>query len=156
MEYESDLAQQNIRKEKFYRRISFWASMVLATLVVYWFFTTSPPDSPEVREMRMFFKENIMHVTHFIGLPWEERAAFAETRKHPFYKTYLKASIREQGEIKALVHISYDYTPNQYWFNLAFFWTIVFTTCWFLGLMTEAVIILTRQGLQRRRKNKMP
>ena len=65
---------------------------------------------------------------------------------HPFYKSYMKASEVEKQEINALIHVSTDYTPNQYWFNLVFLWTIFFTTFWFLGLMTQGVINLMRRN----------
>jgi len=142
---------RDVRKEKLYRRVSFWVSFVLATAVVVWYVQANPPDSPEVRNMRIFFKENIMEVMKFLALPREEKPAFAAKKKHPFYKNYLKASEVEKQEIKALVHISADYTPYQYWFNIVFLWTIFFTTFWFVGLMTEGAIILVRQSNARKK-----
>ena len=59
----------------------------------------------------------------------------------------------EQEKIRSLVHVSTDFTPNQYWFNLGFMWVIVFTTFWFLGLMTEACIVLMRRETEARIKN---
>jgi hypothetical protein len=72
--------------------------------------------------------------------------AYASMHKHPFYKTFVKASQTEQNRIRALIHISIDYSPNAYWFNLIFAWTVVFTTLWFLGAITEGIIVLLRQG----------
>ena len=79
----------------------------------------------------------------YVGLPLA--LEFAKTKKHPFYQTYLKSSEVEKERIKALIHISRDYSPNQYWFNILFLWMIAFTTLWFLGLILEAVIILVRR-----------
>ena len=58
----------------------------------------------------------------------------------------------EKEKINALIHISRDYSPNQYWFNVVFLWGIAFTTLWFLGLMLEACIILVRREDAKRRK----
>lgn len=137
---------RDVKREKLYRRISFWLSFILATGVVAWYVSSHPPDSPEVQKMRIYFKENIMAVTKFLALPREEKIAFAAKKKHPFYQQYLRASEVEKEKIKALVHISADYTPFQYWFNIIFLWTIFFTTFWFLGLMVEGAIILVRQS----------
>jgi hypothetical protein len=105
--------------------------------------------------MRSFFKQNIMDVAKFIRLPREELEEFALSQKHPFYQTYLKSSEAEKERIKALIHISRDYSPNQYWFNIIFLWTIAFTTLWFLGLILEACIILMRrEDAERRRRIK--
>ena len=86
-----------------------------------------------------------MDVAKFIRLPHEELEEFAKSKKHPFYQTYLKSSEVKREKIKALIHMSRDYSSNQYWFNIAFLWTIAFTTLWFLGLILEAVIILVRR-----------
>ena len=86
-----------------------------------------------------------MEVAQFIRLPNEELKEFAKLKKHPFYQTYLKSSEAEREKIKALIHMSRDYSPNQYWFKIIFLWAIAFTTLWFLGLMLEAVIILVRR-----------
>ena len=132
------------KKEGLSRRVSFWLSLSLATAITWWYCALNPPDSTEVRKMRLFFKENIMEVAKFIRLPNEELEEFAKSKKHPFYQTYLKSSEVEREKIKALIHISRDYSPNQYWFNIVFLWMIAFTTLWFLGLILEAVIILVR------------
>jgi hypothetical protein len=102
--------------------------------------------------MRLFFKENIMDVAKFIRLPSGELQGFAELKNHPFYQTYLKSSEVEKEKIRALIHISRDYNPNQYWFNIVFLWTIAFATLWFLGLILEAIIILVRREDAERRE----
>ena len=139
------------QKEVLSRRISFWLSFILAIAITWWYYTSNPPDSAEVRKMRLFFKENIMDVAKFIRLPDDELQEFVVSRKHPFYQTYLRSSEIEREKIKALIHISRDYNSNQYWFNIVFLGTIVFTTLWFLGLMLEAIIILMRREDAKRR-----
>ena len=133
------------KKESLSRRISFWLSIIFATAMTCWYCVLNPVESAEMQKMRLFFKENIMEVAKFIRLPNEELTEFAKSKEHPFYQTYLKSSEVEREKIKALIHISRDYSPNQYWFNIVFLWTIAFTTLWFLGLILEAVIILVRQ-----------
>ena len=133
------------------RRISFWLSFFLAIVITWWYCALNPPDSAEMRKMRLFFKENIMDVAKFVRLPNGELQEFVASRSHPFYQTYLKSSEVEREKIKALIHISRDYTPNQHWFNIIFLWTIAFTTLWFLGLILEAVIILVRREDAERR-----
>jgi len=137
---------QEIKREKLYSRISFWSSLILATLAMVWYYERNPPDTEDIKKMRFFFKENIMEVTKFIKLPPEEMEIYAAMQSHPFYKTFVKASQTEQNRIRALIHISGDYNSNQYWFNLIFAWTVVFTTLWFLGAITEGIIVLIRQG----------
>ena len=133
------------KKENLSRRISFWLSLILATAITWWYCALNPVESTEMRKMRLFFKENIMEVAKFIRLPNEELKEIVKSKKHPFYQTYLKSSEVKREKIKALIHISRDYSPNQYWFNIVFLWTIVFTTLRFLGLILEAVIILVRR-----------
>ena len=65
---------------------------------------------------------------------------------------FVKANEVEKADLRALIHISTDYTPNQYWFNLFFAWIIFFTTFWFIGLMVEACIILMRRNSEARIK----
>ena len=139
-------------KEKLISRISLWASLILTTLVVIWYYNDNPPDSPAVVKMRVFFKENNRDVMTFIDLPRNEMIEFAYKKKHPFYLKYVNASESEKAKLKALIHISTDYTPNQYWFNLFFAWVIFFTTFWFIGLMVEACIILMRRNSEARIK----
>ena len=140
------------QKEILNRRISFWLSFILAIVITWWYYALNPPDSTEMRKMRLFFKENIMDIAKFVRLPNDELQEFATSRSHPFYQTYLKSSEVEREKIKALIHISRDYTPNQYWFNIIFLWAIAFTTLWFLGLILEAIIILVRREDAERRE----
>ena len=140
------------QKEVLSRRISFWLSFILAVGISFWYYALNPPDSTEMRKMRLFFKENIMDVAKFIRLPDDELQGFAALKSHPFYQTYLKSSEVEKEKIRALIHISRDYSPNQYLFNIVFLWTIAFTTLWFLGLISEAIIILVRREDTARRE----
>ena len=140
------------QKEVLNRRISFWLSFILAVGISFWYYALNPSDSTEMRKMRSFFKQNIMDVAKFIRLPREELEDFALSQKHPFYQTYLKSSEVEKEKIRALIHISRDYNPNQYWFNIVFLWTITFATLWFLGLILEAIIILVRREDAERRE----
>ena len=140
------------QKEVLSRRISFWLSFILAVGISFWYYALNPPDSTEMRKMRLFFKENIMDVAKFIRLSDDELQGFAALKSHPFYQTYLKSSEVEKEKIRALIHISRDYNPNQYWFNIVFLWTIAFATLWFLGLILEAIIILVRREDTARRE----
>jgi len=140
------------QKEVLSRRISFWLSFILAVGISFWYYALNPPDSTEMRKMRLFFKENIIDVAKFIRLPDDELQGFAALKSHPFYQTYLKSSEVEKEKIRALIHISRDYSPNQYLFNIVFLWTIAFTTLWFLGLILEAIIILVRREDTARRE----
>ena len=140
------------KKEKWISRISLWVSIILTTIVVYWYYNNNPPDSPAVVKMRMFFKEYNRDVMTFIDLPRDEMIEFAYKKKHPFYLKYVKATEVEKADLRALIHISTDYTPNQYWFNLFFAWVIFFTTFWFIGLMVEACIVLMRRNSEARIK----
>ena len=140
------------QKEVLSRRISFWLSFILAVGISFWYYALNPPDSTEMRKMRLFFKENIMDLAKFIRLPDDELQEFAALKSHPFYQTYLKSSEVEKEKIRALIHISRDYSPNQYWFNIIFLWTIAFATLWFLGLILEAIIILVRRDDTERRE----
>ena len=140
------------QKEVLSRRISFWLSFILAVGISFWYYALNPPDSTEMRKMRLFFKENIMDVAKFIRLPDDELQGFAALKSHPFYQTYIKSSEVEKEKIRALIHISRDYSPNQYLFNIVFLWTIAFTTLWFLGLILEAIIILVRREDTARRE----
>lgn len=138
------------KKEKLYGKISIWAALVLSTALTVVYGVTHPPDSKEVQEMRMFFNKNGHTVAKFLRLPREEQKAFAQKKKHPFYSSYLKSSENEKEEIRALIHISMDYTPNQYWFNFVFLWTIGFASFWFIGVMVEGAIILVRKDKAKR------
>ena len=153
---EGDLEQteemRDSKKEVLNRRISFWLSFTLAVVITFWYYAMNPPDTNEMRKMRVFFKENIMDIAKFIRLPRDELKGFADSKNHPFYQTYLKSSKPEKEKINALIHISRDYSPNQYWFNMLFLWTIAFSALWFLGLILEACIILVRQEDAERKK----
>jgi len=138
------------KKEKLYGKISIWISLALSTLLTVGYGVTHPPDSREVQEMRMFFNKNGHTVSKFLRMTREERKAFAQEKKHPFYSSFLKASDVEKDEIKALVHVSFDYTPNQYWFNFFFIWTIGFASFWFIAVMAEGAIILMRKDKAKR------
>jgi len=140
------------QKDVFNRRVSFWLSFIFAMVITWWYYSLNPPGSTEMRKMRLFFKENIMDVAKFIRLPDDELQGFAAQKSHPFYQTYLKSSEVEKEKIRALIHISRDYSPNQYWFNIVFLWTIAFATLWFLGLILEAIIILVRREDTARRE----
>ena len=140
------------QKEVLSRRISFWLSFILAVGISFWYYTLNPPASTEMRKMRLFFKENIIGVAKFIRLPDNELQGFAALKSHPFYQTYLKSSEVEKEKIRALIHISRDYSTNRYWFNIVFLWTIAFATLWFLGLILEAIIILVRREDTARRE----
>ena len=141
------------QKEVLSRRVSFCLSFILAIVITWWYYSLNPPDSKEMQKMRLFFKENVMDVAKFIRLPNDELQGFAALKSHPFYQTYLKSSEVEKEKIRALIHISRDYNPNQYWFNIVFLWTIAFATLWFLGLILEAIIILVRREDAERRES---
>lgn len=127
-------------------KTSLWGSLLLALLVTGWYFQNTPPDTLEVQKMRLYFKENSGTLITFIKMGFEEKEKFAAQQKHPFYNSYMKASEVEKSDINALIHVSTDYTTNQYWFNLIFLWTIFFTTFWFLGLIVQGIINLMRSN----------
>ena len=127
-------------------RFSLWGSLLLSTLIVVGYCIANPPDSEAKQRERTFYRENGMEVMTFIKLPREEMEAFAERQRHPFYRTYVRASENQKLETNALIHNSTDYRPAQYWFNAVFLWFICFTTIWFFGLMTQGVINLVRQS----------
>ena len=153
MEEQPILEEIDDNTERLIRRISLWTSLLLTTALVVWYYQANPRDSPEIIKMRIFFKERNMEVGKFINLDKNEQVAFAYTNKHPFYKKYIKASTVEQERIRSLIHISRDFTPNQYWFNLFFLFVMSFTTFWFIGLMIEACIVIMRRNSEARIKN---
>tara|TARA_Y100001960_G_C14653379_1_gene817084 strand:- start:392 stop:910 length:519 start_codon:yes stop_codon:yes gene_type:complete len=153
MEEQPILEEIDDNTERLIRRISLWTSLLLTAAVVVWYYQANPRDSPEIIKMRMFFKERNMEVGKFINLDKDEQVAFAYKNKHPFYKKYIKASTVEQERIRSLIHISRDFTPNQYWFNLFFLFVMSFTTFWFIGLMIEACIVIMRRNSEARIKN---
>jgi len=154
MEPEASEDFRDGKKEKLYRKISIWTALVLSTVVTLAYGVTHPPDTREVQNMRLFFNKNGHTVSKFLRLPREEQKAFARKEKHPFYSSYLKSSEIEKEEIKALVHISFDYTPNQYWISFIFIWTIGFASFWFIGVMVEGAIILVRKDKAKRQASK--
>jgi hypothetical protein len=152
MEEEPILEEIDDNTERWIQRISLWVSLLLTTFLVVWYYQANPPDSPEVTKMRVFFKEKNREVGKFINQDKNEQISFAFKNKHPFYKSYVMSSAVEQERIRSLIHISTDYTPNQYWFNLFFMWVMCFTTFWFLGLMAEACIVIMRRNSEARIK----
>ncbi len=145
MEFDNVVHEKEDTKEKFYSAVSFWVSVLLASALVYYYYTTTPPDSPARQRMRIYFRDNIHKVMEFVKMPPKEMKQFAMKQKHPFYMLYYRSSVNEKEKTKALIHISTDYRPAQYWFNLLFLWTIWFTTLWFIGKMTEAVLLLMQK-----------
>jgi hypothetical protein len=94
--------------------------------------------------MRLFFRENIMEVAQFVKLPYDEQKAFAAKQQHPFYASYLAASEIEKEKIRALIHVSDDYSPNHYWLNVAFLWVIVFSAIWIVCKAIEGMLAVAR------------
>lgn len=131
--------------DKMVGRVSLLISFLLATLGTVWYFQTHPPDSEELRRMRIFFRDNAIEVGEFMRMEYDEKEKYAEKAEHPFYKTYMKASENEKAKIRKIYHESIDYTPNQYWFNLVGLWLILFSTFWFIGLMVQGAVNLVRQ-----------
>jgi len=155
MEISSIEDDESDKNRKLMSRISFWISIIVSTAIVVWYVTTHPPDSKEVQKMRIFFKENSRDVSVFIALPRDEMKDYAEQKRHPFYKSFLEKSEADRDKIRAMIHISIDYTPYQYWFNMVFLWIIAFTTLWFFGLMTEgALVIMKKERIERIRQFK--
>lgn len=134
------------QRERRGRKVCFWIALILATCATGWYFLNNPQESDEVQRMRLYFKENKRTVMEFIRLPHEKLEDFAKTQKHPFFMSYVKASVNEKGRIKALIHNSVDYSPNQYWFGLFFIWMLVFMGIWFIALMAQGVIIQVRRN----------
>ncbi len=131
--------------DKLVGKISLWASVLLATLAGYWYYTEKPPDTEEMVKMRLFFKNKAIEVGEFLRLPIEKQEIEADQKKHPFYRSYMKESENRKGKIRKIYHESIDYTPYQYWFNLVGLWFIAFSTFWFVGLMAQGVVNLIRQ-----------
>jgi hypothetical protein len=142
---------ENTESVKRNQKISFWVAIILSTLITGWYFLAMPPDTPEVQRMRLFFKNNSMEVAEFIALTRDERKAYAEKKNHPFYKTYVSVNEIKRKEIKALIHLSYDYNPNRYWVNTVFLWLICITVFWFVGIIIQGAIILVRTEDEKRR-----
>ena len=56
------------QKEVLSRRISFWLSFILAVGISFWYYALNPPDSTEMREMRLFFKKNIIRNCNYLSM----------------------------------------------------------------------------------------
>lgn len=151
MKFESKFTEEKTEEiddtlDQWVGKASLWGSVLLALLVTGWYYQHSPPDTREVQTMRLYFKGNSATLITFIRMRYEEKEEFAAQQKHPFYKSYMKASEVEKQKINALIHVSTDYTPNQYWFNLVFLGAIFFMTFWFLGLIGQGVLNLMRRN----------
>ena len=133
------------RVDKLVGKISLWGAVLLAALGTWMYYDNTPPDTEKMAQMRLFFKNNAIEVGDFLLLPIEEQEVAADQKKHPFYRTYLKASENKKGKIRKIYHESIDYTLYQYWFNLVALWFILFSTLWFFGLMAQGVVNLVRQ-----------
>ncbi len=133
------------RFDKLVGKISLWGAVLLAALGTWIYYDNTPPDTEKMAQMRLFFKNNAIEVGDFLLLPIEKQKVAADQKKHPFYRTYLKASENEKGKIRNIYHESIDYTLYQYWFNLVALWFILFSTLWFFGLMAQGVVNLVRQ-----------
>lgn len=145
MEEKNSVEDLEGKRDKFYGHISFWSSIILTTLICYWYYNANPPAEGAMKKMRSFIAKNAGDVSHFLRLSIKEQEAFAVKKKHPFYKNFVKTSMVERGKIRALAHNSFDYKPAQYWVNLVFLWVVFFTTFWFLGLITQGIIQLNRR-----------
>lgn len=140
---ETPMAEE--KKEKIFGRIFFWGSIVLSVLSCFWYYKTTPPDGPAMQQKRIFIAQHVVEIMTFLRLPYEEQKEYSENTQHPFFKEFTSASEVEKLNIKALVHNSTDYKPNQYWVNMFFLWAIAFTTYWFLGLTVQAIIQLSER-----------
>ncbi|MFQ5672204.1 MAG: hypothetical protein ACE5G9_03840 [Nitrospinales bacterium] len=138
------------KKDKLYSRIFFWSSVIISTLICYWHYTAHPPDKGATKKMRLFMAANARDISHFLRLSLAEQRRYADKNRHPFYKKFVQASEVEKANIRTLAHNSLDYKPTQYWVNLVFLWAIFFSTLWFLGLMTQAVIQIIRRDKSKR------
>lgn len=134
------------QREKFGRRICFWLALVVSTVAAFLYFQNNPQESEEVQRMRLYFKENKRTVMEFLRLPHEKLEGFAKKQTHPFFMSFVKASVNEKGRIKAMIHNSVDYSPNQYWFNLFFLWMLVFLGVWFIALMAQAMLMQVKKN----------
>ncbi len=134
------------QREKMGRRICFWLALIISTAATLYYFQANPEESEEVQRMRLYFKTNKRTVMEFLRLPQEKLEPFAEKQSHPFYMSYVKASVNEKGRIKAMIHNSVDFSPNQYWFNLFFLWMMSFLGIWFIALMAQAILTQGRRS----------
>ena len=138
------VSEKEDKIEKVSSVISFWLAAVVSVIVVFAYYRSTPPDDPATQKMRLFFRDNIMEVAEFIKLPFDEQVAFAARQKHPFYRGYMKAGETEKEKLRALVHVSDDYSPNHYWLNVAFLWVIVFSSVWFVAKIVEGILVMVR------------
>ena len=132
------------RVDKISSQISFWLSMIISVMAVYAYCLSNPQDDPATQKMRLFFRENIMVVSQFVKLSFDEQKEFAAKPRHPFYSSYLSASEIEKERIRALIHVSDDYSPNHYWLNVVFLWVIVFSAIWFICKAIEGILAVAR------------
>lgn len=139
------IREKGDKTEKAFSIIFFCLSAFLATIASYAYQNTAPQDDLATQNMRLFFKDNIMEVSQFVRLSYDEQEAFARQATHPFYKKYMSASEIEKEKIRALIHTSGDYSPNHYWLNIAFLWGIVFTTIWFICKVFESILVYMRR-----------
>ena len=138
------VADEEDKVERISSAISFWLSIIISMMAVYAYCISTPQDDLPTQKMRLFFRANIMDVSQFVKLPFDEQKAFASKQKHPFYTSYMDASEIEKEKIRALIHVSDDYSPNHYWLNVAFLWVIVFSTVWFICKTIEGVLAVAR------------
>jgi len=134
------------KKDKRYGRIFFWFAVIISTLITSWYYSSNPPDKEATQKLRIFIAAHAREISHFLRLSPEEQIGYAGKNKHPFYKKFVRASEVGKAKIRVLAHNSYSYKPTQYWINLMFLWAIFFATFWFLGLITHAIIQITRRG----------
>ena len=113
-------------------------------MAVYAYCLSTPQDDPAMQKMRLFFRENIMDVSQFVKLPYDGQKEFAAKQKHPFYSSYMVASEIEKEKIRALIHVSDDYSPNHYWLNVVFLWVIIFSSVWFICKTIEGIFAVAR------------
>ena len=130
--------------EKISSAVSFWLSMIISLMAVYAYCASNPQDDLATQKMRHFFRENFMEVSQFVKLPYAEQKEFAMKQKHPFYASYMIASEIEKEKIRALIHLSDDYSPNLYWLNVAFLWVVAFSTVWIVCKAIEGILDVAR------------
>jgi hypothetical protein len=130
--------------EKVSSAISFWLALIISIVAVFSYCKSTPQDDPATQKMRLFFRDNIIEVSEFIKLPYDEQNTFAENKAHPFFKSYMKASELEKEKLRALIHVSDDYSPNHYWLNVVFLWVIVFSSVWFVAKIVEGILVMVR------------
>lgn len=138
------VSEKEDKVEKVSSAISFWLAAIISIAAVFAYCKSTPQDDLATQKMRLFFRDNIIEVSEFIKLPFDEQNTFAENKTHPFYKGYMKASEIEKEKLRALIHVSDDYSPNHYWLNVVFLWVIVFSSVWFVAKIVEGVLVMVR------------